>query len=209
MLNSLGGIAAQFSFLASVQTTSDDDFFGFVIGFRPGDFAKTYTDYLLVDWKKGSQTGAPLGLALSRVSGAASSNDFFTHEGRVTEVARGAVRGGLGWVGNASYLFDFTYTQNTGGPGTATLGLTVCNSDSSGSVTSNCFQEFSYFTDDPLVGNIGLYTLSQQSVRFVNAPGGVLQEFEALPGTIPLPATAWMLLGGLAGLGGLRRFRRR
>ena len=33
----------------------DDDFIGFVLGFQPGDSTNALADYLLVDWKRGSQ----------------------------------------------------------------------------------------------------------------------------------------------------------
>ncbi|GAA3968773.1 hypothetical protein GCM10022278_28150 [Allohahella marinimesophila] len=40
-----------------VQTTSDDDFFGFVLGYDAGDLfgSNPTTDYILVDWKQGTQ----------------------------------------------------------------------------------------------------------------------------------------------------------
>ncbi|WP_425097855.1 VPLPA-CTERM sorting domain-containing protein [Tropicibacter sp. S64] len=213
LLNNITGIAGDFSFVTSVTTTSDDDFLGFVIGFRPGDLSNPYADYLLVDWKKGSQAGAFAGLTLSHVTGAPGFNDFFTHDpngatGQVTELARGAVRGSLGWASNASYLFDFSYTPDPLGLNAPTLGLRVCASDALGTTLSQCVQEFNVQLAKGQTGNIGLFTLSQQQVQFTNAIGGALQSYTPIPSTIPLPASVWLLGAGLAGLGVVRRARR-
>ena len=62
-------------------TGGDDDFIGFVLGFDPGDSTSAAADYLLLDWKAGTQNfdfgvpstspggTAPAGLAVSQVSG--------------------------------------------------------------------------------------------------------------------------------------------
>jgi len=39
-----------------VSATGDDDFIGFALGFEPGDETNSAADYLLIDWKKGTQT---------------------------------------------------------------------------------------------------------------------------------------------------------
>ena len=41
---------------ATVNPGSDDDFFGLVVGFKGGDSANADADYLLIDWKKLSQS---------------------------------------------------------------------------------------------------------------------------------------------------------
>ena len=41
-----------------VDTSGDDDFIGFVLGFQPGDFSNPNADYLLFDWKQGNQAPA-------------------------------------------------------------------------------------------------------------------------------------------------------
>lgn len=114
----------------------DDDLVGFVLGFDPGDTTNPNADYLLVDWKRGTQGfnfGAPScttgstclrGLAISRVEGVPTADEFWGHVNldaapcststdRVTELARGNTLGSTGWNANTPYLFrfDFTPTQ--------------------------------------------------------------------------------------------------
>ena len=38
-----------------VETTSDDDFFGFALGFLPGNTSNPEADFLLIDWKQADQ----------------------------------------------------------------------------------------------------------------------------------------------------------
>jgi len=44
-----------------VETTSDDDFIGFVLGYNAGDLDNASANYLLVDWKQADQTFGSLG----------------------------------------------------------------------------------------------------------------------------------------------------
>ncbi|MGY6632932.1 MAG: choice-of-anchor E domain-containing protein [Alkalilacustris sp.] len=53
-------------------------------------------------------------------------------------------------------------------------------------------------------GQVGFSQFTQAGVTFE-----VTYEYEAVPGVIPLPAAGWLLLSGIAGLGGLGYFRRR
>ncbi|MBP9145626.1 MAG: DUF11 domain-containing protein [Thermoanaerobaculia bacterium] len=88
-----------------VNDNGDDDFVGLAIGFEAGDTARPTAEYLLVDWKRGDQTGARRGLALSRVVGIPSSGELWVHQdldsngagNGVAEVQRGAHFGALGW----------------------------------------------------------------------------------------------------------------
>ncbi|MBP8300997.1 MAG: hypothetical protein KA020_11565 [Planctomycetes bacterium] len=116
-------------------TGSDDDFAGFALGFRPQDTTNLNADYLLLDWKRATQTsnfGAPSctggstaqrGLALSRVQGLPAADEFWGHvdlnaapcstpNDRVTELQRGATLGTVGWVRNQTYTFRIDYTPN-------------------------------------------------------------------------------------------------
>ena len=73
------------------STGGDDDFIGFVFGFDPGDTTDGSADYLLVDWKRLTQSfdfGSPssdpggtalAGLAVSRVTGVPSADEFWQH----------------------------------------------------------------------------------------------------------------------------------
>jgi hypothetical protein len=107
--------------------TFDDDFLGLALGFAhaPGDPA---TDYLLIDWKQADQeidwldgTGpvtGTAGLAVSRVTGAPTLNEFWGHTnspanpaGGLTELARGATLGSTGWVDATTYAWVVEYTS--------------------------------------------------------------------------------------------------
>lgn len=114
----------------------DDDYIGFAIGFEPGDTTSPDADYLLVDWKLGTQafnfgapscTGgstAPKGLAVSRVRGTPTADEFWGHvdldaspcsgpTDSVTELARGATLGDVGWVPGQTYDFRFEFSATT------------------------------------------------------------------------------------------------
>ena len=68
---------------------NDDDFIGFALGYESGDNQNPSADYLLIDWKSGDQffnfgapsctpgTQAPAGLAVSRVSGLHTADEFW------------------------------------------------------------------------------------------------------------------------------------
>ncbi len=102
-----------------VETTSDNDFIGFALGFQPGDTSNSSADYLLVDWKQGSQTFnfgspsctpgsfAPRGLAVSRVTGIPTADEFWGHtnfdspacsdlNNGLQELQRGSTQGSTG-----------------------------------------------------------------------------------------------------------------
>ncbi|MCH9647876.1 MAG: hypothetical protein K0U98_06525 [Deltaproteobacteria bacterium] len=104
---------------------SDDDYMGFVLGFDPGETQNPDAEYLLIDWKKTTQSGqiggepfsAEAGLAVSRVFGLPSVAELFGHDdltsspvGGVVELARGTNLGGVGWNTGSRYIFTFEVT---------------------------------------------------------------------------------------------------
>jgi hypothetical protein len=126
--------------LATLTPGTDDDVVGFVLGFEPGDAAiGSSADYLLIDWKGASQTfdfadgdffnfhhdqttsgNMPVGLALSRVTGSPTADEFWQHAdlpenatGGVAELARGATLGSAAYNrSGGSHVFDITYTSS-------------------------------------------------------------------------------------------------
>ncbi len=100
---------------------SEDDFMGFVLGFEPGATQDPGAEYILVDWKKVSQSGqfggasftADAGLSVSRVFGVpnlvelAGHQDLPTTVGGVVELARATNLGGVGWDTGSRYVFTF------------------------------------------------------------------------------------------------------
>jgi hypothetical protein len=111
----------------------DDDFIGFALGFQPGDSANSAADYLLVDWKRINQSYnfgdpsctpgsyAPAGLAVSRVYGVPTADEFWGHEdfsgeescpdtGGLDELQRGYTLHSSGYVRGQPYMFRFEYS---------------------------------------------------------------------------------------------------
>ena len=183
-----------------VLSGGDDDFFGFVLGFEPGDSTSASADYLLLDWKGGSQffnfTGnaatnatpgstAPAGLALSQVSGTPSADEIWGHVdfvenpgGGVDELGRGDTLGGTGWAVGTEYDFRFIFTSTN----IEVYVDDVLQLDIDGT-----------FSD----GRLGFYNFSQHQVRY--------SAFEIEPAPAPAPATVLLFAAGIAGLGSSRR----
>jgi hypothetical protein len=109
----------------------DDDYVGFVIGFQPGDSGNASADYLLIDWKQATQTfnfgdpsttpgsTADAGLAVSRVTGVPTADEFWGHVdfdthpgGGLEELGRGDTLGATGWAFNTTYDFRFVFTPS-------------------------------------------------------------------------------------------------
>lgn len=100
------------TFRIRVNTTSDDDFVGFAIGFSPGESTDPNADYMLFSWKQATQNfsnygTADRGFAVSRVRGIADGPDFWDLVGTVQEVRRGIRFGTTGWADNTSYWVRF------------------------------------------------------------------------------------------------------
>lgn len=103
----------------------DDDLPGFILGWQPGDgFNPATQDYVLVDWKRLTQTyqdwgTANEGLALSHVQGSWSPGyggapiDLWSHTGVCTELARGNTYGTTGWAFDTNYYFRVIYTPSS------------------------------------------------------------------------------------------------
>jgi hypothetical protein len=130
------------------------DFFGLVLGFDSNDFTDSGADYLLLDWKQTTESvsnvQAKAGLALSRVTGAPANHlELWSHTGVVTELARGATLGNIGWTHGTSYdvIVDYTPTR------VIVIVDGVLQMDVLGSFSS---------------GAIGFYAYSQKRVNFSN-----------------------------------------
>ncbi len=115
-----------------VVNAGDDDYVGFAIGFQPGDASNPNADYLLVDWKASTQpftfgspsctpgTTAQAGLAVSRVTGIPTADEFWGHtnfdatcsglSSGLQELARATNLGSTGWSAGTNYTFRFVLT---------------------------------------------------------------------------------------------------
>lgn len=178
----------------TVNTNNDDDFIGFMLGYEPDDINSTSADYLLIDWKQGTQSfnfGSPSdtpgstadeGLAVSRVTGIPTADEFWGHtdfienpDGGVEELARGVNLGSTGWITGQTYDFTFDF-----GPSNLLVYVDgALEFDLTGSFDN---------------GRLAFYNFSQEQVTY----SGFTSEQGSF--SVPEPATMALFLGGLAGL---------
>ncbi|EGL53116.1 MULTISPECIES: hypothetical protein [Methylophaga] len=170
----------------TVQTTSDDDFIGFVLGYNNNDLTNSSADYLLIDWKQADQSyfgTAKKGLAISSVSGQLGDNSgAWAHNptNNVTELARATNLGNTGWLDNTTYDFDIIFTSS--------LVEVFVNGIKELSIAGT-------FSN----GSFGFYNYSQQSVLYAG-----IEEVN-VPSAVPVPAAAFMFAPALLGFIGFRR----
>jgi hypothetical protein len=169
----------------TVQTTSDDDFIGFVLGYNNNDIANASADYILIDWKQGNQNYAPFGgnaakgLSISQVNGAFDPTSAWIHDNNVTELQRATTLGNTGWADNTTYTFDLIFTASlieVFVDGTKELSI------------SGMFNN----------GSFGFYNFSQSNVLYA----GITQTTAP---AVPVPAALFMFAPALLGFMGLRR----
>ncbi len=181
----------------------DDDLAGFALGFNPGDSTNAAADYLLIDWKGGTQDfnfGAPsntpgstseAGLAVSRVTGIPTADEFWGHVdfdenpgGGLTELARANTLGETGWTANTDYEFRFIFQSNR---------LQVFVDDTLEFDIAGSFSD----------GRLAFYNFSQAGVTYSAF------DSEEVPPPIPVPAAVWLFGSALGLLGWRARSRTR
>jgi hypothetical protein len=131
------------------------------MGWNPGDSNNATADYLLVDWKRTTQTyqdwgTASAGLALSHVQGQVTRGygggpiDLWSHTGVCTELARSFTYGQTGWDFATEYHFRVLYVP--GAPGSITVWINDVLE----------FQQSGVFNP----GRFGCYNYSQSRTEF-------------------------------------------
>ena len=181
-----------------VETTSDDDFVGFVLGYDDNDLfgSNATTDFILIDWKQGTQGGWDAGMSISRVTGSIDASgvdtnaDAWDHVGNVSFIERAATLGHTGWSDHTEYLFEISFTASN-------IRVEVDGVEQ--------FNINGTFED----GSFGFYNFSQPNVRYAGIEEDVLPPQCGDPGQPPCPISEPLSLGifalGIAGLAVLRR----
>lgn len=186
-----------------VNSTSDDDFIGFVLGYNPGDISvgtgNTNVDYLLVDWKQSNQGDAERGMAVSTVSDniyvigdsgtITTASDAWKHSGAVTEIERANTLGDTGWADNTSYTFQVDYLPDLLHVyinGVLEIDLVP------GDIGAIAFNP----------GSFGFYSFSQTQTEFAAI---TVENISTTP--VPVPAGLPLAVAGLGALAWLRRRR--
>ncbi len=184
----------------TVETSIDDDFVGFVLGYEDGEINSTNADFWLIDWKQGNQGGQTAGLALSHVTGdltvTSSANStgsqWWQHSGPINEVQRATNLATTGWVTNQTYDFELIFTSSLIEVKVdGTTELSWSQTDNGGNA----------FTD----GSFGFYNFSQQTVRYAGITQGTAPNPNPNPNVVPLPAGMPLLIAGLGAFGWMRR----
>jgi len=121
---------------------TDNDFFGFAIGYNTGDFKNSNAKYYVIDWKQEDQNLGPawnpcggggitstVGMSAIKVTGTPAESEFWDHEdeicvgstdpGTVIELARANNIGNTGWVEEQTYDFCLAVTTDN------TITLTI------------------------------------------------------------------------------------
>ena len=107
------GVTATFEL--TVNTSSDDDYIGWAVGYESGDFYNSDAHWILFDWKQADQTvhcPGYAGLAMHRVQGAYTPNDAWCHNGAASTIARANTLGSTGWSHFQTYSIEMTYNTN-------------------------------------------------------------------------------------------------
>jgi len=161
-----------------VQTSSDDDFIGFVFGFNGLD------DFYLFDWKQKDQAvGAFEGFTLSRIMG--TGVDFWQHTNTGSNVDITVLATSYsptsGWADYVTYEFSLNYTA------------TNINIKIDGSEIFNVAGTYD-------TGKFGFYNYSQSGVKYQG-----FEETPPPPPSVPEPSTLLLMGLGLLGLAGYTR----
>lgn len=172
----------------AVETTSDDDYIGFVFGFQD------LNDFYLFDWKQGIQSGSSPGFVLSHVTGGLGSIPFGDHDNPTPPIPGYEVLAtdlGEGWRDNTVYTFTIGYNS---GSIVASVEGGQFSSPTNVISASGSFES----------GQYGFFNHSQTDVRY-----SAFEESVAPPvdggGEVPEPTS--LAIFGILGLIGCRRRR--
>jgi hypothetical protein len=176
-----------------VETTSDDDFIGFVLGFKSPVANGNDMDFLLFDWKRAAQSSGGLmaqqGFALSQVKGTITNYvpGFWGHsDSPEFDVLATNYGAGKGWAANITYDFTILYQDNR---------VRIDLAGGAFGAGQTIFDIAGNFQD----GSFGFYNYSQAQVRY----SGLTEEDSPL--AVSAPGSLALALLGLAAAASVHR----
>jgi len=194
-LNNLNQTSYSMDGTWKVETSSDDDYMGFVFGYQNS------SNFYLFDWKQGTQsyvgTTANEGMTIKKMTGATGDGlvdlslaEFWENTTDFGDMDVLATNHGSdkGWLDNREYTFHLDFNLN---PGEFHINIKDGETELWDVVVTD-----STFTS----GQFGFYNYSQANVRYAGfeQTGGVIVD-------VPEPATLVILASGLLGFGFARR----
>ena len=100
----------------SVDTSGDDDFIGFIVGYEANEIADQNADYLLLTWKQATQGNLPVGMDLYHITGSLARGDTSTlaleSVPYAQQLGNSKDYANTGWEDYKSYTFDIAYEHN-------------------------------------------------------------------------------------------------
>lgn len=200
-LNNLNQTSYSMDGAWKVQTTSDNDFMGFVFGYQNS------SNFYLFDWKQGSQNyagaSASEGMSIKKYEGTTGDglndlslaefweNDTDLGDMTILETNLGNDKG---WEDNKEYKFHLDFNLIAG-----QFGITV--KDENDSTLWDVTVNDSTFTN----GQFGFYNYSQEQIKY----SGFVQTGGQPGNPIPEPATMLLFGTGLASLAAITRKRKK
>ncbi len=145
----------------------DDDFIGFVVGYKEPSGTGSNYDFILFDWKKNINQNSPARTMLYDVNGNSTNTNFWAHTATAPGVFNLLQNSSTypGWVHGVTYNFTCLYTSSR---------IVVKIENDTVADVSGCFEP----------GKFGFYNLSQGSVNYSNFSYRSVSDFSIINDSI-------------------------